>query len=93
MMSKMMMMIQAGWGDLDGDSWKIYDYIVRHFIATVSQNCKYLQTTAAVTVGEETFTFTGKKVTEEGFTGVMTWQAVPQVRRLFYFLAAKGAAV
>lgn len=22
--------------DLDGDSWKLYDYIVRHFLATVS---------------------------------------------------------
>ena len=27
-------------GELDGDSWRLYDYIVRHFIASVSQNCK-----------------------------------------------------
>ena len=29
-------------GELDGESWKIYDYIVRHFIGTVSRNCKVL---------------------------------------------------
>jgi DNA topoisomerase-3 len=30
----------AGRGELDGDSFKLYDYITRHFIATVSANCK-----------------------------------------------------
>ena len=30
-------------GELDGDSWKLYDYIVRHFIGTVSPNCKVRQ--------------------------------------------------
>ena len=35
----------AGRGELDGDAFKLYDYIVRHFIGTVSPNCKYDQTT------------------------------------------------
>lgn len=26
----------AGKGELSGDSWRLYDYIVRHFLATVS---------------------------------------------------------
>merc|ERR1719189_30053 len=30
-------------GDLDGDSWRLYDYIARHYLATVSANCKYEQ--------------------------------------------------
>lgn len=28
--------------DLDGDAWKIYDYITRHFIGTVRTNCALL---------------------------------------------------
>ena len=27
----------ASSNELDGDSWKIYDYIVRHFLASVSR--------------------------------------------------------
>ena len=64
-------------GELDGETWKLYDYIVRHFLGTVSSNCKYEQTQAVVMCGEERFFLTGKKVTEPGFTGVMTWQAIP----------------
>ena len=27
---------------LDGDGWRVYDYVVRHFIGSLSYNCKYL---------------------------------------------------
>jgi len=64
-------------GELDGDAWKLYDYIVRHFIGTVSANCKYEQTTVRIEISEEEFSFSGKKVTEPGFTDVMKWQAMP----------------
>lgn len=67
----------VGRGELDGDAWKLYDYIVRHFLGTVSQNCKYEQTTLSMKIGEEEFSFSGKKVTDPGFTEVMTWQAIP----------------
>ena len=30
-----------------------------------------------VKIGEEEFSFSGKRVTDPGFTGVMTWQAIP----------------
>ena len=61
---------------LDGDSWRIYDYVVRHFIGTVSYNCKYQSTTVNFSIGEEKFSFSGKKLIEPGFTAVMTWQAL-----------------
>ena len=32
-------MKSASESELSGDSWRIYDYIVRHFIATVSKIC------------------------------------------------------
>ena len=31
----------------------------------------------SLTVGEERFSLTGKKVTEPGFTAIISWQAVP----------------
>ena len=63
----------------------------RHFIGTVSYNCKYSATTIYMKIGEEKFSFTGKKVTELGFTAVMTWQAisdeetVPSVNKGLFF--------
>lgn len=61
--------------ELDGDAWKIYDYITRHFIASVSQDCKYLSTVATFEVGSETFSCTGKTLLDPGYTTVMHWQA------------------
>ena len=52
--------------ELDGDAWRIYDYVVRHFIATVAQNCKYQSTTIYFKIGEETFSFSGKKLLDPG---------------------------
>lgn len=52
--------------ELDGDSWRIYDYVVRHFIATVAHNCKYQSTTIYFNIGEEKFSFSGKKLLDPG---------------------------
>uniref|UniRef100_A0A023F3Y2 DNA topoisomerase n=1 Tax=Triatoma infestans TaxID=30076 RepID=A0A023F3Y2_TRIIF len=62
--------------DLDSDSWKVYDYIVRHFIATVAHDCKYLVTTAKFEVGSEVFSISGKSLVSPGYTTVMHWQAM-----------------
>ena len=64
-------------GELDGDAWQLYDYIARHYLATVAANCKYEQTSVNIECGGEKFSLTGKKVTDPGFTSLMTWQAVP----------------
>lgn len=66
----------ASRNELDGDSWKIYDYITRHFIATVSRDCKYLSTTATFVISDEVFTSTGKTLLDPGFTTVMPWQVI-----------------
>ena len=34
-------MRKAEQGELSGDDWRLYDYVTRHFIATLSPNCKY----------------------------------------------------
>lgn len=51
-----------------GDGWRLYEYITRHFIATVGADCKYLQTTISFSIGPERFTCIGKVVTSPGKT-------------------------
>ncbi|XP_046394750.1 DNA topoisomerase 3-beta-1 [Ischnura elegans] len=62
--------------DLDGDTWRLYDYICRHFIATLSRDCKYLSTTATFFIGDEKFSCNGHTLLDPGYTGVMHWQAL-----------------
>ena len=62
--------------DLDGDAWKLYDYITRHFIATVSRDCKYLSTMVTFDINGETFTCVGKTLLDPGYTTIMTWQVL-----------------
>ncbi|MEQ2190699.1 hypothetical protein XENOCAPTIV_006161, partial [Xenoophorus captivus] len=50
------------------DGWRLYEYITRHFIATVSQDCKYLQTTIDFKIGMEAFSCSGKTLISAGKT-------------------------
>ncbi|KAF5894549.1 DNA topoisomerase 3-beta-1, partial [Clarias magur] len=63
--------------ELGSDGWRLYEYITRHFIATVSHDCKYLQTTIAFQIGTEGFSCIGKTLISAGFTEVMPWQGIP----------------
>ncbi|XP_027703283.1 DNA topoisomerase 3-beta-1 [Vombatus ursinus] len=63
--------------ELGGDSWRLYEYITRHFIATVSYDCKYLQNTISFQIGPERFTCSGKTLISQGFTEIMPWQSIP----------------
>ncbi|KAG9487488.1 hypothetical protein GDO78_007378 [Eleutherodactylus coqui] len=63
--------------ELGGDAWRLYEYITRHFIATISYDCKYLQTSIGFCVGCERFTSTCKEVISPGFTEVMPWLGIP----------------
>lgn len=50
------------------EAWRLYEYITRHFIATVSYDCKYLQNTISFRIGPEHFTCTVKTVISPGNT-------------------------
>ncbi|KAK9391563.1 DNA topoisomerase 3-beta-1 [Crotalus adamanteus] len=67
----------ASEAELGGDGWRLYEYITRHFIATISADCKYLQTTIVCSVASERFTCIGKTVLSPGFTEIMPWQTIP----------------
>ncbi|CAG8832692.1 33230_t:CDS:2, partial [Racocetra persica] len=45
----------ANEGDLSGDSWRIYNYVTRHFLGSISPNLKYQKTNAIIKIGDETF--------------------------------------
>ncbi|XP_070402415.1 DNA topoisomerase 3-beta-1 isoform X3 [Nothobranchius furzeri] len=56
----------ASEGEVGSDGWRLYEYITRHFIATVSQDCKFLQTTVDFVIGTEAFSCTGKTLISPG---------------------------
>ncbi|CAG0884439.1 unnamed protein product, partial [Darwinula stevensoni] len=62
--------------DLETDAWRLYSYVVQHFIGTVSCDCRYLSTVVEFDINGEGFTCTGKKLIDPGFTSVMTWQGL-----------------
>uniref|UniRef100_A0A8C1VKJ1 DNA topoisomerase n=1 Tax=Cyprinus carpio TaxID=7962 RepID=A0A8C1VKJ1_CYPCA len=72
----------ASESELGSDGWRLYDYITRHFIATVSPDCKYLQTTISFSIATEGFTCSGKTLISAGYTEVMPWQGIAQEEAL-----------
>ncbi|XP_076061847.1 DNA topoisomerase 3-beta isoform X3 [Oratosquilla oratoria] len=63
-------------GQLDHDSWRLYEYIVKHFVGTLMPDLTYLSTTANFSIGAENFSITGKTLIDPGFTQVMDWLAL-----------------
>ena len=55
---------------LRDDQWKVYQLVVRRFLATLSTQAKTLRTTLNFDSGGETLTTGGTVVTEEGWLGV-----------------------
>ncbi len=62
--------------DLHGDSWRIYEYIARHFIATLSPDCKFIKTKIVAELNGERFSISGKIVEDPGFTTILPNSAV-----------------
>eukprot|EP00758_Cryptobia_borreli_P003669 Tbor_TRINITY_DN3901_c0_g1::TRINITY_DN3901_c0_g1_i1::g.824::m.824/K03165/TOP3; DNA topoisomerase III len=57
--------------ELSGDQWRLYDYVVRHFIATLSPDCKIEKTKITILLGGEVFSASGKTVIDHGWTEIM----------------------
>lgn len=47
---------------LGGDEWRLYDFVARHFISTVSADCKLQKTEVQLKIGTETFWCSGSKI-------------------------------
>ncbi|KAI9314572.1 DNA topoisomerase [Dichotomocladium elegans] len=62
-------------GDLFGDMWRVYDFIARTFIGSISANMQYTSTSAIIKIGTEKFECKGSRVTSPGFASVMHWMS------------------
>ncbi|KAK8384837.1 hypothetical protein O3P69_014418 [Scylla paramamosain] len=72
----------ANRGQFDHDSWRLYEYITKHFIGTLMPDCTYLSTTISLSIGSENFSVTGKQLIDPGFTKVMDWLALQDDEKL-----------
>ncbi|KAG1312970.1 hypothetical protein G6F64_002610 [Rhizopus arrhizus] len=59
--------------DLHGDTWRVYDFVTRNFIGSISAGLKYTTTTVNFLIGKEEFSCKGSSVTSLGFASVMHW--------------------
>lgn len=62
----------------DRDSWRVYDYVMRHFLGSLSGDLRYKQTTITFMIGKEMFTKTGAVITYPGFSRFMNWISVAE---------------
>jgi len=66
---------------LGSNAWKIYDLIVRHFLATLSPPAKFLSQTAVIDIGGEKFVAHGLKPISLGFLEIYDYE-MPTERAL-----------
>ena len=57
-----------------GDAWRLYDYVARHFLASLSPDCVYRRGSATLSAAGETFSASGVTPVRPGFTAVMPWK-------------------
>jgi len=55
---------------LHGDEWRLYDYVARHFLATVSSDAKLIKRNVVFRAGQHEFTLNGSTAKSPGFTEV-----------------------
>ncbi|GFE55582.1 DNA topoisomerase III beta [Babesia ovis] len=60
----------ASQGTLTGEDWRLYDLVVRHFLASIAGPCKTETTTYEIDVNGEIFHFCNTRVIEQGHTVV-----------------------
>lgn len=60
-----------------GDAWRLYEYIARHFLGSLSTSCSYLRTKVEFLLGNnEQLSWAGNQVKQPGWTSVMHWKAM-----------------
>lgn len=57
-----------------GDTWRVYDYVVRHFLGSVSPEAVYRKQKAVLAGGGEIFTAHGTVAVRPGFAAIMPWK-------------------
>ncbi len=60
--------------NLSGDEKRVYELVVRHFLACVSRDAKGSETTVTAEIGEEVFTATGLVILERNYLEVYVYE-------------------
>ncbi|CAJ1349592.1 unnamed protein product [Effrenium voratum] len=58
-----------------GKEWRLYEYVTRHFIASLMDDVEYDEVSYVFEVASEHFVFTYHQVAERGFLYAMPWKA------------------
>lgn len=58
----------ANFNELSGDAWRIYDYITRHFLATLSSDMVHEVNTLIIDINSQRFQTTCSNVIDPGYT-------------------------
>eukprot|EP00397_Hematodinium_sp_SG-2012_P009687 GEMP01009778.1.p1 GENE.GEMP01009778.1~~GEMP01009778.1.p1 ORF type:complete len:847 (+),score=121.73 GEMP01009778.1:142-2682(+) len=53
-----------------GDGWRLFEFISRHFLATVSRDCKFNRTRVTFDINGEQFSVSGRQLIDPGFTKI-----------------------
>lgn len=61
---------------LGGHAWRVYDYVARHFFASISPDCEFEKLKATWELQGERFTSSTVEVLKPGYTLVLTHEAV-----------------
>lgn len=57
-----------------GNEWKIYEYVTRHFIASLHDDCEYLERKLNVDLNGYNFSYTWHEMVDRGFLFAMPWK-------------------
>ena len=57
-----------------GGEWKIYDYVTRHFIASLHDDMDYIEKKVVVNINGYKFQYLWHEVTDNGFMFAMPWK-------------------
>jgi DNA topoisomerase III len=75
--------------DLEGDSWRLYDFICRNFLASISPDCTYTKVKVKFNLNGEIFKISGSMFkfsadnsgisgVDPGFTVIVPWMTVKE---------------
>ena len=64
---------------------RLYDYISRQFIASLSPDCKYTRTKAIFKIGDEQFQVVGRQMDQPGFIEITPWAMFSDARCVLLF--------
>ena len=63
-------------GTSSSDEWRLYDFICRHFMATISYDAKYIKRHVLFKADKQEFELNGVRVISRGFTDILTGQKI-----------------